>query len=228
MSNLEKKTKIIFYAAGGLLVCALMVFAAWMGKPKTPVTVDNAPVMTQPDVQVVYRDVNQLIPVEKMITAEIIQDGLNDMGFLVTQEYYFTEVMSFSSVKQFFGMDLPFTESNYLASYDGTILAGIDFTKIQVEKREEEKKILLTLPEATMQSVDVDPDSFVLYSEKDGLGNHISVKDYNRSLSELEKNAAQKALDRGVLEKANENAQQVVRNFVGGLVDLREYQLNFV
>jgi hypothetical protein len=42
-----------------------------------------------------------LMTVNTTISADVIQDGLKDMGELATEEYYFKEVVSYSSIKQF-------------------------------------------------------------------------------------------------------------------------------
>ena len=170
-----------------------------------------------------------LIKVEKEITADIIQEGLRDMGILETQEYSFTEVVSFSSVKKLFGsIELKITESTYLASYDGVITAGIDFSQIEVEKNEAEMTVTVFLPAASILNVDIDPESFELYDEKSGVGNPVSVEDFNNSLLELETNAKTKALERGILEKADENAKSIVMNFVSGLFSGSGYNILIV
>ena len=168
----------------------------------------------------------RLIEIEKEVTAEIIQDGLTDMGFLVTQEYDCTGVVGASKVKTIFNIEIPFTESSYLISYDATVEAGIDFTKVTVDKDDSAKVITVHMPDAEIKSVTIDHESFTLYSEKDGLGTKMTVKDFNDSLVEYEATVRKKAVDRGVLENAAENARLVVGNFVRSLVDTTEYMIN--
>ena len=176
---------------------------------------------------VVRKEVEKIVKVEKEITADIIQDGLNDIGVLVTEEYYFTEVVSFSSIKKLFNkLELGITESSYLASYDGVVTAGIDFSKITVSKDDELHLVEVRLPKAEILNVDIDPESFELYSEKTGLGNTISVTDYNNSLVELESTASEKAVARGILTRADQNAKTVIVNFIAGLVDTAEYTVH--
>ena len=86
---------------------------------------------------------------------------------------------------------------------------------------------VIPLPPAAITDVDIDPESFLLYSEKAGLGNPISAADFNNSLIELETTAREKALERGVLTRADENAHALARNVIGALVDLNEYTLVF-
>ena len=178
---------------------------------------------------VVRKEVEKIVTVEKEITADVIQDGLNDVGVLVTEEYYFTEVVGFSSIKKLFKkLELGITESSYLASYDGVVTAGIDFTKITVSKDSELHMVEVRLPKAEILNVDIDPESFELYSEKTGLGNPISAEDFNSSLVELENTASEKAIERGILDRADQNAKTVVKNFIAGLINPSEYTVLFL
>ena len=138
-------------------------------------------------------------------------------------------MVSYSSVKKLFKtIKLGITESSYLASYDGVISAGLDFEKISVEKNDEERIITIRLPKSEVKYMQIDPESFVLYSEKEGLGNKISLSDYNDSLIELEKNAEKKAVDRGLLKCADDNAKLVISNFVNSLVDTSDYMVRYI
>ena len=106
--------------------------------------------------------------------------------------------------------------------------AGVDLSAAVIEKDGERKRITVSLPPAAITDVDIDPESFQLYSEKAGLGNPISAEDFNNALVQLEATARDKALARGLLERADENAHALVRRVVGALVDLNEYTLVFV
>ena len=172
----------------------------------------------------------KLIEIEKEISVDTVEDGLRDMGILITDEYYFTEVVSFSSVKKFFKTDikLTFTESSYLAGYDGVITAGPDFTATRVEKDEAAKTVTVILPKSQIRNVDIDPDSFKLFSEKQGFTNPLSASDFNSSLIELENTARQKALEKGILQRADENAVAIVTNFIGNLIDMSVYHVKVV
>ena len=221
------KEKKLYLILGIILAVALiLIFAIWGANHTTP-DVGGEPVpIVKPDTTVVVHEVEKFVEVEKTFSSQIIRDGLRDMGLMITEEYYFTEVMSYSSVKKLFNnIDLPFTESSYLASYDGVVAAGVDFNGIEVTKDEETKLLCVTVPKAEIQYVTVDTDSFKLYSEKTGLGNPISLADYNTSLSELQNNARNKAVEKGVLTRADENAEILIRNFVVSLVGADAYEI---
>ena len=222
------KNKKNWIGAGLLLVIAALTvtLVALHAKSNPPQPLPTATPRPTPRVVVEEKVVETIVEVEHQVTAEELSAGLNDMGRLITAEYYFTAVASASTqLAPILGIKLGFTESSFLASYDGVVEAGIDCSKITVEKDEEARTILVSLPKAEARPANIDPNSLVVYSEKEGTGNHISITDYNKSLIELENAAEQKAIDRGLLEKADANAQTLIRSFVGGLVDLTEYQL---
>ena len=223
---MKKKTWlyiVLIALAVGLSAWLLVRYNRARPEPAVP------PVTPRPTPEVIVKEteVEKIVEVEKAITSSVIEDGLRDIGVLVTQEYYFTDVISFSSVKKLFRVEVPFTETSYLASYDGVVTAGIDFGKVSVVKDDAAGKIVVTLPPAEILNVDVDPETFELYSERTGLGNPLSVEDFNDSIVTLESNVRQKALDKGLLVKADENARAVVRNFIAGLVDTGVYSVVF-
>ena len=226
MEKLKKKNRGLWILIGLLLAAiAAVIIAAAVTKPKPELPA----VVPRPTPEIIVREkeVEKLVETEKVVTAAVIEDGLRDMGKLVTEEYFFTEVVTFSSIKSYLKVEWKITESSFLASYDGVINAGIDFAGIAVVKDKEHKTVTVTLPAAEILAVDVDPDSLTVYSEKNGLGNHITVEDYSSALSVLEQNATAKALDKGILEKAEQNAERLIRPFIGSLVDLNEYSLRF-
>lgn len=166
------------------------------------------------DYQVTIKEKERFVEVEKKISASVVEDGLRDMGFLVTQEYYFTEVVTNEKEESVLWGLLSSTAS-YSVKYDGSVFAGVDFSRIQVSKIGD--RITVTAPVATVQSVDIDFNSFELLSNKDGLWTHMNPKDYNDSLKALKLTAENKAGDRGILEKAEANAEKIIRQFVAGI-----------
>ena len=170
-----------------------------------------------------------LVKEEETVVLETVQDALKAMGELTTEEYAFTEVITYSNLKKFLGIDLPWTETSYIASYDGVIRAGIDFAAVKVasEQLDAGVHLTVTLPKSKIQSTEIDPDSFILYSEKTGLGNPLSASDFNQSLTELEHDAQKHAVDKGVLTRADEQAKLLIERFIQSVLVEDTYTLDF-
>ena len=159
------------------------------------------------------------------INVETIEDGLENMGVLVTQEYYFTQVETYTKEKKI--LNFINSESGFTYSYDGKVTAGIDFGEVTVTKDEETKTIKVEIPYSELQSTDIDMDSFKVYSEKESLWNSLNIEDYNVSLAEFEESAERKALDSGILERSNEQAKDLIRNFIINFPNTEGYTIEF-
>ncbi len=220
----KDKIRLALIAVLAVAIIAMVIVGLTRKKPETPQAASMQP---QVEIQTVEKE--KIVEVEKKITADIIQDSLNNMGFLVTQEYCFTEVVEYSSIKTLLNINIPFTQSGYLISYDGIVEAGIDMTQASIEKDDDLRQITIHLPEPVVKSVSIDFDSFQVYSEKESIFNPIKVEDYNNSLRELESKARSRAVERGVLVQAEKNARAVISGFISGLVDLgTDYDLKYV
>ena len=225
------KNKKNWIGAGLLLVIAALTvtLVALHAKNNPPQPLPTATPRPTPRVVVEEKVVETIVEVEHQVTAEELSAGLNDIGRLITAEYYFTAVASASTqLAPILGIKLGFTESSFLASYDGVITAGIDFSLIRVEKDEERGRVTVTMPPAAILNVDIDPDSFQLYSETTSIFTDITAEDYNNALLELEATEREKALARGILDNADENARKLVRSFIESLLDPAEYAVEFL
>ena len=158
-------------------------------------------------------------------SSETIRDGLSNMGVLITQEYYFTQVETYTKEKNIF-LVIPST-SAFTYSYDGAVMAGVDFEKILVETDEDRRTITVTMPSSEIQAVTIDKDTFKIYSEKDSLWNPLKLEDYNISLDEFETAAKEKALASGILTRSDEQAQNIVRRFIQSLPGMSGYTVEF-
>ena len=159
------------------------------------------------------------------VSTETIQDGLANMGVLVTQEYYFTQVERYTKEKTF--LKFITTSSEFIYSYDGHVMAGVDFDKIRIEKDEDRKTIKVSMPKSEIIAVAIDKDTFKIYSEKESLWNPLKLEDYNISLVEFENAAKEKALEGGILGRSDEQARNLVREFIISLPNTSEYAIEF-
>ncbi len=170
-----------------------------------------------------------IITEHEEISGETIRSGMNDIGELATEEYWFTQVQTYDSGKsaQIFDLsfDLPLTRNKFVYSYDGVIKAGVDFTKATVEVDNTIRRVTVTLPKAHILSTEIDYDSFELYDEQKSIFNPLSVSDVNKSDNEMIKSAEKDAIAKGLLIRADENAETLVKNFLRGAFDVRSYAI---
>lgn len=173
----------------------------------------------------VEKPVEKIVEKEVVISGKTIEAGLNNIGKLSTAEYYYTHVQTYDSSKEINGFKIPFTTSKFIYSYDGTICAGIDFTQIDVEKDDNSKKITVILPAIEIISSDVEQDSFKLYDEKNSIFNQYDITDFAASFEDLKISEEKKAIEKGLYNRAKENAKSIVENFMKGSYNVEDYEI---
>ncbi len=154
--------------------------------------------------------------------------GLRDIGELATQAGYFTTVQTISKSRAVLGLEVPGTRSNYVYSYDGTIKAGVDFSKIEMTVDDAAYQITITFPEFQILSTEIKEDSFVLYNDGSNPFTSLKIEDVNRGNAELKKNAQETALKNGILENARTNAELLIKGFLAGMYDMSVYEVVFL
>ncbi len=218
MIDLKKPANIIYLSVIAIaLIASLVLIIGYNADKKDAARQDATIVSEEPG----PKEPKVLVTVN----VETIEDGLKNMGTLITQEYYFTQVETYT--KEMKVLNIIPSSSGFTYSYDGTVTAGIDFEGITMEKDDETKTITVTVPASQIQSVNVDTSTFKVYSEKDSLWNPMKITDYNVSLSEFENAAKEKALKSGILQKSDEQAKTLISNFIGNFPSASGYTIVF-
>lgn len=157
-------------------------------------------------------DSSKSVPV---ITSETIKSELNSLQELVTQEYIYTNAdKRDQDEKWIFGWSRPFSNSTLVLTYDGTIKAGIDMSEVQVDVDEETRTITITLPDSKITDNNIPQEGITVVEVKDGLFNEVTFDDYNSFISEQKIIMEEKAIERGLLTKADEEAKKAIQAFL--------------
>lgn len=154
------------------------------------------------------------VQTKRELNVETIEDGLRDMAFLITQEYYFTELLSDKKVNSFFGFEMGITEESYTVSYEGSVTAGIDLAKAEVRCDEDTKTVTVILPAVEVRDPMIDPGSVQVYNEKHSIFNTFSEVERAEALARLKEDVKEKAEKKDIRKKAGDSAERLIRNFV--------------
>ena len=159
--------------------------------------------------------------------SRITKLGFEDMGELATQAAYCTMVEDTEAARDLFGVEIPFTQSRLIYSYDVIVRAGLDFEQIEWSVDEPNKVIEVKLPEIKVLNSELDTESFKLYLEDESIFRRISMEENNDSMIEMEENARRQAVENGLLDEARANAEAILRSFFAGVYDLEKYEIVF-
>ena len=160
---------------------------------------------------------------EPQITGDLLASQLRSVQELVTVSYYYTNMGRFENQVDFYGWKVPFTTKSFIVSYDGVIKAGVDLEKLQVSIGDGE--VTVTLPESRIISHEIPEDSLEVFDESDNLFNHITIEDYTAFTRDQKSAMEQRAVDGGLLDRANQEARTAVDSLLRIMPGLEEYTL---
>ena len=162
--------------------------------------------------------------------AGAVTDEIRSISELSTIEYQYTNVGTLDSSKKFSFIDwnIPFSGKTAIITMDGTIKAGIDFSKVTVNCNEAKKHITVRLPKSDFLSNELDESSFKVFVEKESVWNQISLDDSNSLRKEIKDKAIQNAKDNNVLGQADDRAKQLIRSIIEAIPNVRDqYEISF-
>ncbi len=159
------------------------------------------------------------------VNVSVLTEEIQALGELVTVEYVYTDATTYSASNQLFGFNVPLTEKYFVVKWDGAIKAGIEFSQLKVEADDEAKIITITMPKAHITSNEPYLDSFEVLNEKDGLFNNVTITDTMLVLNEAQELMAERAIDKGLLETAESNAQTLISQFLKFDEELADYTI---
>lgn len=167
-------------------------------------------------------------PVSPEIVLQTASEEIKEIGELITAEYLYTNAARFTDSKEVFGFTVPGTKKGFTMMWDGVIKAGVDIEKIYVARGDEEYSIKVFLPEAEILASDVFEESVEVLDEKSGLFNPIRVEDKVEFDQKTEETMKQRAIENGLLEQAQENAETVLTRLLNANPDIKkDYTVEF-
>jgi len=169
-------------------------------------------------------------PITTEISLDTIISKMTNIGELTSQEFLYTNAGKFSDPKEIGNIKLPFafTTKSFVAKWDGSIKAGIDLADVTITTDEAAKKVIVNMPNAKILSHKIDDESFEALDEKNGLFNPIEITDYKEFEVACKAEMEERAIEKGLLEKATTNAQDIIRNLINtDPIASQEYEIVF-
>lgn len=159
--------------------------------------------------RMVYKDT------QPEITTAYISGKINGVSELTTAEMLYSGLVIYSEG------EIPLlTQKGFSMRYTANIRAGIDFSEISIKITD--SKVVVKVPEAKVQSIDVDPDSIEFYDERYALFNWTDKRDVVDAISISKEDATAHANVEELIKKAYVQTGTVIKNILEGSVGDRE------
>ena len=168
----------------------------------------------------------KFIGINKEERVDNLKASIEDIGDLVTVEYNYTDILTYKDSLTLMDMKIPFTDKSYIIKYNGYIKAGVDLSKAVV-KDIKEASVELDVPVATITDSVLDEKSMVILDQKNNIFNPLDLGDYQDTLKK-ELNARElKAKKDGLLERAQDNADKILRKLLQG-IGFKDIKINYI
>lgn len=235
-SKKKFKKNLIKWVLFAVCIVALLLFgmgAAWMaGMNRSKDEIEDLENVVEELQQYIEELIDSplvVTPVTPVIDLDIINSEIQEIGELATVEYMFTNAAKFTDHKQIKDWNIPLTEKSFTLKWDGVIKAGVKVDQIKVELNEAERKILVTIHGAEILSYDVDEDAVEVLDETNNKFNPITVSDKVNFDAKTEQEMKDRAIENGLLEKAQKSAEKIIRNIlISNPAVTEDYSIVFV
>lgn len=156
---------------------------------------------------------------EPRISVEYISKTIEKISTLQTAKITYGCMIDFEEGK----IDI-LTKKSFSLFYEATAYAGVDVSGIKV--RENDGKFVVQLPPAQIEEKPkIDPASFVFYDKKSGLLNNLKPEDVGKALEYAEKDVYKQATTDQLLDLADSNAVEVLKNLLLVLLDEDQFDI---
>lgn len=165
----------------------------------------------------------------KLFSRETVIDfGFENVGKLVTQEWYGRIVEDSSKNRKIFhGISVPFTESRLIFSLDVEVLAAVDFEDIEYKVSNGKEKVIITLPHSKIYKAYEVNNSFISYLDDESWFTNINSTEQQKLKDKIVEKGEKQAIKSGVLKKADENAKRIIRHMIKENKSTKNFEVEF-
>lgn len=111
-----------------------------------------------------------------------------------------------------------FNRADFTMCFTAIIRAGINLENVQIDSDPIQKKILITIPEAEIMDVKIDPNNIKFYGTGFALFNVNEKEDLAKALSLAEADARKEASSTGILDLANQQSETLIKGILANAI----------
>ena len=149
---------------------------------------------------------------------------LEPIAELALEEYNYTGVGFHSEQRQVFNRNVPFTGNEAIYTFEGRVKAGVkDATEIKVTRQDAEMKFVVTAPEVEIIESHIDSGDIEVLRQSNNPINPVDIQGAFGSVAAEQDKAIDKAIDAGILERAQEELEKHLNVYVKSVVNASDW-----
>ena len=155
------------------------------------------------------------------VDAKSLMERLEESSELTVEKNYYTGIVRFEE-----GTIRFIDKNGFNMKYEAEIDAGFELENVNIEVNDD--SVVVTVPEAKILSVSIDPDSLEFYDNQVSLIKTDRKEATKQALQAAQKDAEEHATGKGILDAANKRAEVIFKGILEGGVGDREIIVNVV
>lgn len=155
------------------------------------------------------------------VDAKSLMERLEESSELTVEKSFYTGIVRFEE-----GTIRFIDKNGFNMKYEAEIDAGFELEDVNIEVNDD--SVVVTVPEAKILSVSIDPDSLEFYDNQVSLIKTDRKEATKQALQAAQKDAEEHATSKGILEAANKRAEIIFKGILEGGVGDREIIVNVV
>ena len=155
------------------------------------------------------------------VDAKSLMERLEESSELTVEKNFYTGIVRFEE-----GTIRFIDKNGFNMKYEAEIDAGFELENVNIEVNDD--SVVVTVPEAKILSVSIDPDSLEFYDNQVSLIKTDRKEATKQALQAAQKDAEEHATSKGILDAANKRAEIIFKGILEGGVGDREIIVNVV
>lgn len=155
------------------------------------------------------------------VDAKSLMERLEESSELTVEKNFYTGIVRFEE-----GTIRFIDKNGFNMKYEAEIDAGFELENVNIEVNDD--SVVVTVPEAKILSVSIDPDSLEFYDNQVSLIKTDRKEATKQALQAAQKDAEEHAASKGILDAANKRAEVIFKGILEGGVGDREIIVNVV
>ena len=153
------------------------------------------------------------------VDAKSLMERLEESSELTVEKSFYTGIVRFEE-----GTIRFIDKNGFNMKYEAEIDAGFELEDVNIEVNDD--SVVVTVPEAKILSVSIDPDSLEFYDNQVSLIKTDRKEATKQALQAAQKDAEEHATSKGILEAANKRAEVIFKGILEGGVGNRDIIVN--
>ena len=154
------------------------------------------------------------------ITSTQLKSSLEQASDLITTKYYYSQIGKFENSYELNGWSIPFTEKNFILTYQGEAQLGFKTSDLEVNVNG--NKISVKCPPIEVLSNSIPSESVEVYDQSYNIFNQVSVDDYLQFETEQKALAVERMQSTGVFEQAQKDARTAIVQLLNMVPEIQE------